>query len=62
MGLEHCAAETFWVFHDRWTKLQEQVVADAQILTLTDFPQILLNKMRMHSTNQRLGFRELMDT
>lgn len=60
MGLGRCSAETPCAFHDRWTKFKEQVVSEAQQLTLKDLSKILLNKMRMRLGNQKLNFQELL--
>lgn len=60
MGLGKCSSETPCAFHDRWTKFKDQVINEAQNLTLTDLSRILLNKMRMRQKNQRLNFKELL--
>jgi len=62
MGLGKCSSETPCAFHDRWTKFKEQVVSEAQLLTLRDLSKILLNKMRMRQSNQRLSFQELISS
>jgi len=61
MGLGKCSSETPCAFHERWTKFKDQVIGEAQKLTLTDLSKILLNKMRMRRNNQKLSFEEMLE-
>lgn len=59
MGMGKCSSETPCAFHERWTKFKDQVIIEAQKLTLKDLSKILLNKVRLLKNNQRLSFQEL---
>lgn len=60
MGLGKCSSDTPCAFHERWTKFKDQVIGEAQKLTLADMSKILLNKMRTRKSNHRLSFQDLL--
>ena len=61
MGLGRCSDETSCAFHERWSRFKEQVVTEAQKLTLTDMSKILLNKIRFKMNAPKLNFSDLLN-